>query len=326
VTVVPVHPAVYTLGLDLGGTSLKGGVVDAQGRVHCRCATASELHSHPERLLASLDDLITRLRAEAAGCNWTVAGIGLSSTIDVDPMKGRFKFASYGHLKQWADFPIRDHLQATYGLPALVENDGIAAAWGEYRAGAGRGCASMLQVMLGTGIGGGAVLDGQRLPGSVGSGACFGHMSIDLNGPRCVCGQRGCWELYASGAALEARAAQAVADQGTTRLGPKPDGRTIATAAAEGDSLALALLAETGRYLGHGLVNLANLFNPEVIVLGGGLVKAGAPLLRPAQQILAERRLPLRPVLEVRTAQLGADSGVAGAALLMHETLQRVHG
>ena len=148
-----------------------------------------------------------------------VAGIGLSSTVDVDPVAGRFKFASYAHLEQWSGFAIREYLATTHGLPAWVENDGVAAAWGEYCAGAGRGFGSMVQVMLGTGIGGGAILDGQRLPGSVGTGAYFGHMSIAVDGLCCVCGQRGCWEMYASGVALERRAAEALTAAGRRDLG-----------------------------------------------------------------------------------------------------------
>jgi glucokinase len=147
-----------------------------------------------------------------------------------------------------------------------------------------------------------------------------------MDGLPCVCGRRGCWELYASGAALERRAAELFAAQGPGRLGATPDGVTIAAAAAAGDVMALALLEETGRYLGYGLVNLANLFNPEAIVLSGGLVQAGAPLLEPALRILEQGRLPLRSRLDVRMAQLGADSGVVGAALLLHEQLQEDGG
>lgn len=310
----------YTLGLDLGGTTIKGGLVAADGAVVYALQTASDLHSAPARVLEQLEELIEGLRTHASTQKTTINGIGLSSTIDTDPLAGRFKFANYAYLKPWVDFPIVAWLEERFGLPACVENDGVAAAWGEYRAGAGRGYASMLQVMLGTGIGGGAVLDGQRLPGSVGSGAAFGHMCVDINGPPCVCGHQGCLELYASGVALEQAAAQAVAaEPAATRLGPHPTGSEITMAACAGDLLAQRVLAAAGRYLGVGLVNLANLFNPEVIVIGGGPAQAGDYLLAPARAWLEQKRLRLRPIVEVREAQLGAHSGVVGAALLCNE-------
>lgn len=318
-----VMEASYTIGLDLGGTTIKGGLVRGDGRVMHAVQTASDLHRTPARVLAQLEQLVGQLAAEARLQEITPSGIGLSSTIDVDPVAGRFKFANYAYLKPWVDFPIVAWLEERFVLPACVENDGIAAAWGEYRAGAGRGYASMLQVTLGTGIGGGAVLDGQRLPGSLGSGAAFGHMCVDVNGPPCVCGHQGCWELYASGAALEQAATRAVAAASVTgqpsRLGPHPTGAEVTAAARAGDPLAQRVLAATGRYLGVGLVNLANLFNPEVIVLSGGLIQAGDYLLEPARAWLESKRLRLRPVVEVYQAQLGAHSGVVGAALLCNE-------
>jgi glucokinase len=311
----------HTLGLDLGGTTIKGGIVRGDGKVVHAARMASDLHRAPARVLDQLVELVDGLRAEADKQEILIRSIGLSSTIDADPVSGRFKFANYAYLKPWVDFPIVAWLEERFGLPACVENDGVAAAWGEYRAGAAQGYASMLQVTLGTGIGGGAVLDGQRLPGSVGSGAAFGHMCIDINGPPCVCGHQGCWELYASGVALEQAAARAVAaTPSATLLGAHPTGPEITAAARAGDLLAQRVLAATGRYLGVGLVNLANLFNPEVIVIGGGLAQAGNYLLEPARAWLERKRLRMRPVVEVRLAQLGAVSGVVGAALLCYET------
>ena len=316
-------PNLVTIGLDLGGTWLKGGLVGRAGRVFARRQIPSGLHTEPDRVLARLQKMADTLLEQALDQQVRVAAIGLSSTIDADPIAGRFKFANYDYLKKWEGYPVVQRLQEKYDLPVRLENDAVAAAWGEYEAGAARGYNSVVYVALGTGIGGGVILAGQRLYDSVGTGAGFGHMSIDFDGPACACGQQGCWELFASGTALGQRAVAAVAQKGQqTEVGPRPDGAEITAAAGLGDALAQHLLAETGFYLGVGLVNLANLFNPAVIVLGGGLIQAGDYLLEPARAYLDEKRLPLRPILEVKRAELEPNSGVIGAALLAWEQVE----
>jgi glucokinase len=312
------------VGLDLGQTSIKGGLVSRSGELVLTHQAASQIHVHPDAWFDNVVRAALELCRLADTRGLTLLGVGLSSTIDVDAASGQIRSVNYSALKPWLGFDIASALQERLGLPTLVENDGIAATWGEYRAGAGRGARSMLNVTLGTGIGGGAVLDGQHLPDSVGSGAYFGHITIDFEGLPCPCGMRGCWELYASGTALERRAAQAVASAppGTTQLEPDPGAKAVVGAALAGDGLARSLIDEHARYLAYGLVSLLNLFNPEVVVIGGGLAQAGDLLLEPTRALVDRLRIPLRKSVPIKAAELGAYSGVVGAGLLILDQIE----
>jgi glucokinase len=315
----------YVLGIDLGGTHLKGGIVAPDGQLVFEVQTTSELHTQPEQVVDRLAALIQRLQAEARSRAHPLVGAGLASTLDVDADRGRFLPVHYPHLTRWNDFPIARHLSEQCGLAVCVENDGIAAAWGEYRAGAGLGTKSMLLVCLGTGIGGGAILEGRRLSESLGSAAFFGHMVINFDGPPCPCGRRGCWEMYASATALQQRAAHSIAIQrGDTSLYPEPSGKDLVEAARRGDSLAMSLFEEASGYLGIGLTNLANLFNPEVIIIGGGLSLAGELLLGPARRILNAQRLPLKGSPKLVPARHPLNAGLIGAALLAWDVVKCV--
>ncbi len=307
------------IGLDLGQTALKAGIVDTQGSLIASDEIESNFLIHPELLPIEISSLIDKLLELSASKGLQIAGIGLSSTIDVDSRSGRFRFIHIDDLKEWEGFSIRDFLHSRTNLPVVVENDGVAAAWGEFSVGAGRGFRNMISITVGTGLGGGIILDGQRLPDSLGSAAYFGHMTINFEGPVCDrCGQRGCWELYASSTALVKRAGSAILNQGiASSLTGAPTGRDIVNAAKAGDPLALELLAEIGWYLGVGISNLVNIFNPEIVILGGGLVHAGDLLLDPVKTSMDTQRMKLRENIELRSAQLGAYSGVIGAALLV---------
>jgi glucokinase len=311
---------VCTLGLDLGGTTLKGGILSTSGELVYSLQVESHLHTQPIWIADRMASVVEALKTEAAAQGLQVVGIGLSSTLDVDPEGGQFLQVQYPHLERWVGFPIASFLSERCSLPTLVENDGIAAAWGEYRAGAGEGSDSLLLVTLGTGIGGGVILEGQRLPDTLGSGAYFGHMSIQMDGLECPCGRRGCWEMYASARALEGRAARARSDWSSpTSLSTYPTGKEVIDAARQNDSLACQLLEEHSRLLGVGLVNLANLFNPHRIVVGGGLSLAGELILGPARQTLQSERLPLRGGLALLPARYPFEAGLIGAALLAWE-------
>lgn len=318
------HSSKFALGLDLGQTSIKGGLVSHSGEFTATRQAPSEIHTRPDTWFENVINVAHALLEAASSQALTALGVGFSTTIDVDAATGCIRSVGYPALEPWLGFDVRGTLEERLGLPALVENDGIAATWGEYRAGAGRGAHSLLNITLGTGIGGGAVLDGQRLPSSVGSAAYFGHMTIDFEGLPCPCGMRGCWELYASGTALERRAAQAVKDAlpGTTRLKMSPDGRSIVEASRAGDLLAQGLLDDHARYLAYGLTSLLNLFNPEVVVVGGGLAQAGDLLLEPTRALVESLRIPLRESVPIRAAELGAYSGVVGAGLLILDQIE----
>ena len=314
------------LGLDLGGSGLKGGIVSGAGKLLHLKRVPSPVHERPEQIAAVLAELLGALAAEARAAGWTVVGAGVSSTLDVDPHSGCFLPPHFAHLQRWQGYPIAQALQEASDLPLLVENDGPMCAWGEYLVGAGKGYDSLVMVTLGSGVGGGVVLEGNRLPETLGRAAYFGHLCIDQNGLECPCGRRGCWEMYVSATALERRAAEAVAAAAhPTRLGSRPTARQIVAAAREGDALANRLLQEQASYLAIGLTDLANLFAPPLIVVGGGLSQAGELLLAPARRQMNAQRLPIRSEIALLPSQLPFEAGLLGAALLALERFGGVH-
>jgi glucokinase len=232
-----------------------------------------------------------------------------------------------------ADIPFRDVMTERLGLPVVVDNDANCAALAEVRAGAGAGCSDLVMLTLGTGIGGGLILGGELYRGSIGAGAELGHMVIDMDGPPCqgFCPNRGCLESLASGTALVREAALAVASRPDTALGlALEDGRPltgplITELAHDGDPVAREVVALIGRRLGVGLSSLVNIFNPDVCVIGGGVIAAGEMLLQPAREEMRARALsPSKEIARVAAAAFGAESGMIGAALLAREAVEAV--
>ncbi|HMA45802.1 MAG TPA: ROK family glucokinase, partial [Frankiaceae bacterium] len=259
--------------------------------------------------------------------SYEVEAVGIGAAGFVDRNRATVLFAPN---LAWRDEPLRDEVGARVGLPVVVENDANAMAWGEYRFGAGRGQDDLVCVTIGTGIGGGIVLDGALYRGRYGIGAEPGHVQVVPDGHRCGCGNRGCWEQYASGRALvrEAREIAAVTPARAARLlelgGGEPEGiggPEVTRAAREGDLAALECFAVVGRWLGQGLADLAAVLDPGRFVVGGGVSEAGEMLLTPAR---AAFRLALtgrghRPEAEIVLAELGAAAGLVGAADLARQ-------
>jgi glucokinase len=305
-----------TIGVDVGGTKVAAGVVDEAGAILARTrhATPSASPSDVEDVIAScVDELREGHEIEAVG-------IGAAGFIDAE----RSRVLVAPNLS-WRDEPLRDAVASRVGLPVVVENDANAAAWAEHRFGAGRGETHLVLVAVGTGIGGGIVLDGQLFRGRHGIGAEFGHLQVVPAGRRCGCGQHGCWEQYCSGRALlhEAREIADVQRGFGARLlelgGGRPEGieaREVTQAAREGDPAALECFEEIGGWLGQGLADLAAVLDPGAFVIGGGVADAGELLLGPARRVFAARLsgASARPVAEIRLAELGNDAGLVGAA------------
>jgi glucokinase len=306
-----------TIGVDIGGTKVAGGVVDQHGRVLARALVdtpAMDADAAEDAIVA----VVEKLRAD-----YDVEAVGLGAAGFVDAT--RSKVYSSANLPGWVNEPLRDDIAARVHLPVVVENDANAAAWGEYRFGTGRGETHLVVVTVGTGIGGGIVVDGRLYRGRFGIGAEFGHMQVVADGRPCGCGQRGCWEQYASGSALvreaRARAAEARGEASTLlRLGDgTPEGisgRHVTQAARLGDQVALAAFETVGRWIGQGLADLAAVLDPGMFVLGGGVSDAGDLLLGPArtgfETFLTGREY--RPIAEVALAELGNEAGLVGAA------------
>jgi glucokinase len=265
-----------------------------------------------------LEELELELRAALEACPQAEAvGLGIPSTIDRD----RGCAISSVNLPI-VDVPIRDLVGERIGLPTFIDNDANVAALAEHRFGAARGTANAIMLTIGTGIGGGLVLDGELYRGSTGAGAELGHVVIDYAGPPCQgnCPNRGCVEVLASGTALgrEGRTA-AEAHPGSALgqaldRGEEIDGKLVTEAAIAGDGIAVAVVATISRRLGVALSSLANIFDPDVIVIGGGASAAGDLLLEPAREQLRARALPPMNQVPVRTAELGPDAGMIGAA------------
>lgn len=305
-----------TVGLDLGGTKCLGVVVDDAGAIVDELRVPTPRGS--EAIVGVLGDVAAELMQRRDGV--VGVGVGVPGLVDAT---GALRFAP--NLPGVVDLALAAPLTERIGLPVVVENDASCAGWGEREAGAGRGRDHVLLVTLGTGIGGGIILGGRLFRGHNGFAGEIGHMVVDPHGPPCVCGQRGCWERFASGSGLGRLAREAAvggrADRIVALAGGDPEdvkGEHVTAAAGEGDDEALAVMADFGWWVALGLANLANAFDPELFVLGGGLVEAGEVLLAPVRKAFAELLdgADHRPDIDIVAAELGEHAGAIGAALL----------
>lgn len=304
------------VGIDIGGTKVLGGIVDVDGTIldTRRMETPGSDVAAVESTIAAVVDALVDSREIVA------LGIGAAGWMDREGSSVMFS----PHLA-WRNEPLRDSLQGRLGRPVLVENDANAAAWAESRFGAGRGETRMICLTLGTGIGGGIVVDGHIERGRFGAAGEFGHMVIVPDGHRCECGNRGCLEQYASGNALGrearelARASSPMMQEILRRVDGDVDairGYVVADAALEGDPGASNLFAEVGGWLGLGLANLAAAFDPGRFVIGGGVSATGDLLLEPVRQSFSRNLTGrgYRPEATVVRAELGPEAGLIGAA------------
>ena len=308
------------IGVDIGGTKVAGGVVNAAGEVIARTRRDTPHRStSPDVVEDTIVSVVEELLADHAD-RVVAVGIGAAGFVAAD--RATVVFAP--HLS-WRHEPLRDALSSRLALPIFVDNDANAAIWAEYRFGAGRGESHLVMVNLGTGIGGGLVLGGQVFRGRHGIAGEFGHMQVVPNGIRCECGNKGCWEQYASGNALvrEARAlwesgSPTVTDDLRSMVGRPEDltGPLITEAARRGDRLARELLCEIGTWLGIGIADLAAALDPGTFVIGGGVSAAGDLLLEPARAAFRAQLTGrgYRPEARIVAAQLGNEAGVVGAA------------
>ncbi len=307
------------IGVDLGGTKLLAGVVDSQLRVHHRAFRRSREGSDTEALLDAIVGAVDEAR-DAAGTEVRAVGFGIPSL--VNPATG--VAATTVHLPL-QDVPFRDAMAQRLGVPVAVDNDASAAMLAEHRHGAARGTRTAALLTLGTGIGGGLVVDGEVVHGASGGAGEWGHMVVDVDGLRCTgaCPNYGCLETVASGSALGREALRVARDVPDSALGRAlSDGREITGVLAtelahDGDAAARDVVALIGSYLGIGIANVVNILNPEVVVVGGGVIAAGELLLEPARRVVAERALaPSRDDVRIVPTRFGDASGMVGAALL----------
>lgn len=317
---MPENLGLLTLGVDLGGSKILTAVVDPQGEMLSSDETMTPATKDCEVVIQSVLDSAHHALKQASVALSEICAIGVGVAGISNPETG-ILFTS-PNLPGFRDVPLRDIMQEGLGKKAFLINDANAAALGEFYFGAARGARNFIYITLSTGIGGGIVIDGKIYTGAIGVAGEVGHMTIDDKGLVCNCGNRGCWETLASGTALAREARQRIKEGVRTSILEYTGGdiekvtaQVIHSAAKQGDSLAKELIARTGYYVGVGLANLINIFNPELIVIGGGLSNIGDMLLEPAFKVAGERAYKEAfQAMCFASAELGRNSGVLGAA------------
>jgi glucokinase len=312
-----------SIGVDIGGTKILAGIVTETGEI-----VATARRATPRNDASDVLELVAEVVNElVAGTSERLEGVGLGVAGLVDADRSRVYFAPN---LRWSQVPVRTLLEAATGLPVVVENDGNVAAWGEFRFGAGRDTNDLALVTVGTGIGGGIVINGGLFRGAHGVAGEIGHINAVPDGRPCGCGRNGCLEQYASGNALVREARMLAADRRSEAgvllaLGDgTPEGVQglhVTEAARAGDPVAMEAFTVAGTWLGRGLADLAAVLDPEVFVIGGGVSDAGDLLLASARQTLADKLIGQqnRPAPIVKVAQLGNSAGLVGAADLARQ-------
>ncbi len=317
------HDSLF-IGVDLGGTNIVVGAMSDDG------ALQVGMHSEPTRSEEGADRVIARMASmvettivkamlETGAPRSAFKGVGIGAPGPLDREKGVVKVAP--NLK-WQDVPLRDKMATLTGLPAAIDNDANCATYGEWWIGAARGGHNVVGLTIGTGIGGGLILGGRLYHGSSDMAGELGHITIDQNGRRCGCGNYGCLEAYASGPAIAERAREALASDGGSILLSMVDGdarritaQTVYDASANGDLVARDVVRDTARFLGTGIANLLNIFNPDVVVIAGGVTQAGEALFEPLRAEVRRRAFRVAvDACRIVPGELPGNAGVVGAA------------
>lgn len=313
----------YYVGIDLGGTRIKGGVTDAAGKILAENSVDTESEKGAEKVAGNIARLALDLLRAAGGTAAEAAGIGIGSPGMIDGERG---VVVYSNNLDWHSFALAEEVSRRTGIARVrLTNDANAAALGEARFGAGKAYRNSILVTLGTGVGGGIILDGKLYEGNRSAGAEIGHMILVAGGVRCTCGVKGCFEAYASATALIRETRKEMLKNDDSLMWEvvggdidRVDGRT-AWAAMDRDRSAKKVVDQYISYLADGLTNLANIFRPEVIMLGGGVSREGERLLRPVQELLDKHIFggSMGPQVPVVQCSLGNLAGTLGAAALV---------
>ena len=308
------------LAIDLGGTKIRTAIISNKGQIIAKDYSLTLAYEGLEavtgRILSDVDCLLSLRNLDSSQLH----SISIAAAGAIDFEKGLI--TSSPNLPGWHNVPLREIVKDKYRVDTFLINDASAAALGEHEFGAGRGVDNLILLTVGTGIGGGIIIDGKLYCGSSGSAGEIGHMTIDVNGQRCNCGNTGCLETLASGTAMAREAIKRIKQGERSSLTEIVEGEIesitaekVSVAAQGGDSLASEVIFKAATYLGVGMVNLVNIFNPEMIIVGGGVAKMGDLLLDPARQVVKERAFELSAqAVRIVPAQLGDDSGLLGAA------------
>lgn len=315
-------PRASVLVLDIGGTKIAGGIVNPGGTLQ----NHATIPTRPaEGGSAVLDRVVALAQRMAVDYPEHLDAVGIATAGDVDPHTGAISYAT-ATIPHWLGLPVRDRLAAGLGLPAFVDNDGNAMALGEALDGAGRSYRSIVAIVVGTGIGGGIVLDGHIQRGAHGAAGRLGHVIVDYRGRRpCPCGGAGCLEALAAAPALVADFRERVGDAGIRARGAEPealDVRALATWALAGDSEAAGAIQRGAFYLGVGIASLLNTLDPDIVVVGGGVAQVGETYFAEVRQVARDRAQPLVKATPIVPAHLGPQANLIGAAELAWQGLR----
>ncbi len=307
----------YYIGIDLGGTNIVAGVVDENYQILTKASVKTNL-PRPEQEIAADMAAVARQAAEEAGLSLDqIEWVGVGTPGIANSATG---IIEYSNNLGFCNTPMVQYLEEALGRPAFIENDANAAAYGEYVAGAAKGAKHAVCITLGTGVGGGIIIDGKIYCGSNFGGAEIGHTVIDINGPMCSCGRKGCFEVFSSATGLIRMTKEALAAHPESAMKDEEriTGRTAFNYMRAGDETAKQVVDDYIRYLAAGITNTINIFQPDVLCIGGGVCNEGDPLLLPMKEIVKKevytRNSPKNT--EIVIAKLGNDAGIIGAAFL----------
>ena len=318
----------YGIGIDLGGTDIKAGLLSQSGEITARLVIPTYATAGPRVVAARIAEAIRRViqESETAGTDvGDIVGVGIGSPGLIIAETGVVHFSP--NFAGWSDIPLSDYVKdelAELNLPVLIENDVNAMTLGELHHGAGVGRRHIVCLTLGTGVGGGVVIDGRVYHGSANTAGELGHTVVVPDGRRCGCGNQGCLEAYAGASHIVERTVERLQSVGDSSLVEEVDNlsaltpKRIAEAAQAGDVLAIEVLAETGRYIGIALTSIAHILNPQMAIIGGGIADAGETLLfEPIRSEVNKRAMDIpAKTMEIVKAKLGNDAGLVGAAML----------
>jgi glucokinase len=314
----------YYIGVDLGGTNIAVGITDENGKILIKGKVPTEKERHSDEIIADMGALCTSLVKEAGLTFKDIAYVGVAAPGSVDPANGEIKYANNINMFH---YPLAKKLMEHIPVKKVyLENDANAAALAEAKAGAGKGYQDVIMITLGTGVGGGIVIGGKLYSGFNYAGAELGHVVIEHNGRPCTCGRKGCWEAYSSATALIEMTKEKMAQTRDTVMwemcengAKKVSGRTAFKAAKQGDKAGLEVVEKYIDYLASGITNMVNIFQPEVLCIGGGVCGEGDYLLEPLKKIVDRDQYGSAAhddKTQIKIAELGNDAGIIGAALL----------
>ncbi len=312
----------YRIGVDLGGTNISVGVVDEDFNIIGRGKTKTNSPRPAEEIFEDIAKCIS-MAADDAGISLddvNVIGVGTPGSVNDET-----GYIDYSNNLRFDKVPAKQMLEELTGKPCFFANDASCAALGELYAGAGKGCKNLIAITLGTGVGSGIVIDGKVFRGANSAGGEIGHTVINVNGAECTCGRKGCWESYASATALIAQTKQAMKENSESKMWncagndiESVNGRTAFDAMRMGDEAAKAVVDKYINYVAVGIINVINVFQPDVLCVGGGICNEGETLLAPIRKYVVEERYSkyAQKQTEICKAQLGNDAGIIGAAML----------